>query len=221
VSEDRVPLAVQYHSTDIVTLTADGWLEMSTGGWHTVTTWARINALLPGSWRVGSDRGTSWLYNRGRKVTPYVDGLAINADAGAVGMGSDVLLTAEDVAAICDAADAATAARDAKRAARLLAAHPTARTFPADASGLFASYNGGPGGPHRSYNGMSPDCATCTAERIAWDALRRDALRRSHDGLTVTLPDGGTAIYPAHATLGQYGRSGCPWDCPLREPNAY
>lgn len=215
-------IAVRYHTTDVVTLTADGWLEMNTGGWHTVTTWQRINALLPGPWRVGSDRGTPWLWFRGRKVTPYTDGLSVNADAGSVGMGSDTLLTADDVAAIVAAEDDRAAERARKRIARLLREHPTARTFPPDASGLFAQYSAGPGGPHRGYSGRSHDCPTCTAEGIAWRDLRRDALARSHDGLTLTLPGGGTATYPAHATLTSYGRSGCPYDCPKRPyPDRY
>jgi len=236
---DSAALCVRYHSTDIVTLTADGWLEMSTGGWHTVTTWSRINAILPGPWRVGSDRGTSWLYSRGRRITPYTDGLSIHADTGAVGYGSAVLLTAEDVAAIVAAADAAQTARDAKRAARLLREHPTA------------------GGPRthsaRAWNRRVYGCARCAEEETTERDARRAVLAEEHTAMVAALAASGNpaaewsaAEYTAagsHATReevrtypplpgAQYPtwqvdytaaptvtirtRTACPWDCPNR-----
>lgn len=179
-------LAVRYHSTDVVTLTADGWLTMRTGGWDTVTTWSRINALLPGRWSVWSRKGSRYLYSGGRRVTPYVDGLSIHADTGRVGMGSDVLLTADDVAAIIAAADTAEADREAKRAARLLREHPTV---------------GGPRTHTRSeWNRRAYGCARCTAEESAERDAKRAALAAEHEAGT----------HPTDYS----GRAVCPWDCP-------
>ncbi len=186
------PIAVRYHATDIVTLSADGWLTVSTGGWHTVTTLQRINALLPGRWRIGSHgKHGSYLWHGGYPITPFVDGLQVNTSTGAVGIGGDVLLTADDVAAIETAAEAAEAARADRRAARLLREHPTA---------------GGPRTHTRSlYDQRARGCGRCDTELAAIREARRIALGVEH----IT---GHPADY--------WGKVTCPWDCPER-PNAY
>lgn len=168
--------AVTLHSTDIYTMRADGWAVVNTGGWETVTTFARLNALLPAPWRVGSNgrsgnaRGV-WLYSAGYAVCPLRDGLAVYvgresdsavaraADSAVVGYALrdysaspiETVLTGADVEAIRAAEDAVRATRSAARAARLLREHPTV------------------GGPrtHRGgrWEGWRPyDCARCQAE---------------------------------------------------------
>lgn len=122
-------IGVQYHSTVVYTMTRDGWAIIRTGGWRTVTTVARISALLPGPWGVSFTRG---LYRGGRLVTPYTDGLAVHLKSGAVGYAPtgyhpDVLLTSAEVDAIVAAADAAAEVRAAKRAERIARQHPAPR----------------------------------------------------------------------------------------------
>jgi hypothetical protein len=181
-------LCVRYHSTDIVTLSSDGWLTMSTGGWDTVTTWSRINGLLPGRWAVHSRNGSRYLYHGGRPITPYTDGLAVQPATGAVGMGGETLLTAEDVATIETAAEAAEAARAEKRAARLLREHPTA---------------GGPRTHSRAlYAQRARDCERCDTELAAEREARKAALHAEH-------------VAGVHAERG-YGAASCPWECPDR-----
>jgi hypothetical protein len=217
-------IAVRYHSTDILTLSRDGWLTLSTGGWHTVTTWQRINAVLPGPWRVSSRNGTPWLYYSGRPVTPYVDGLAVHPESGAVGMSGATLLTADDIGAIIDAADTATADREAKRAARLLREHPTA---------------GGPRTHSRAaYDRRVYGCARCDVELSAEREARKAALHAEHlashpigsreaagshyrvEPVTTwpTRADG-TTDYNAEPTRTERVRIECPWECPDRPRN--
>ena len=47
-------IAVRLHSTDIITLYADGSLRICMGGWNTMTTKDRLNGFLPHPWRVWS-----------------------------------------------------------------------------------------------------------------------------------------------------------------------
>ena len=55
-------IAIRLHATDILTFHSDGQIEVSTGGWDTVTTRSRMNDYLPGPWRVGGHRGSTLLY---------------------------------------------------------------------------------------------------------------------------------------------------------------
>lgn len=217
-------LAVRYHSTDVYVMTADGWVIPDTGGWSTVTTWQRINALLPGPWRIAS-RGKSghWLYYSGRPITPYVDGLAIRPESGpdgaAVAYAGETILTDDDISALVAAADIATEERNAKRAARLVREHPTI------------------GSPrtHRGYDHRSYDCARCTAELAAERAARRAVLAAEHDAMMAgddaamgshrTIepvatwpidPTTGRTDYKAEPTRTERIRIACPWDCPNR-----
>lgn len=239
-SEPR-SIAVQYHATDIVTLSTDGTLTVNTGGWHTVTTLTRINALLPGRWRIGSagKRG-NYLWHNGHAITPYVDGIAIDDTAGTVGINGATLLTAADVAAIESAAEVADQERAVKRAARLLREHPAV-----DAPRSHRGYD------HRAY-----DCERCRAELAAESAAHRIRLHAEHvamAAMAATLarnPDDAApwaeaeyqaagshvtrtetreypplpgAEYPAwqrdysaEPTLGVAVRIACPWSCPDR-----
>jgi hypothetical protein len=45
-------IAVRLHSTDVVTFFADGRIMLNSGGWQSVTTKQRMNAVLPQRFRV-------------------------------------------------------------------------------------------------------------------------------------------------------------------------
>lgn len=60
--------AVQLHSTDVVTIHADGTFTLRTGGWDTVTTKDRINNYGPA--RVWSERGTWAIHSANDPRTP-------------------------------------------------------------------------------------------------------------------------------------------------------
>jgi hypothetical protein len=62
VRRDTDEIAVRLHATDVLTFFADGRIRVNTGGYHTVTTVDRINAFLPGPWRVSRYRGLTILY---------------------------------------------------------------------------------------------------------------------------------------------------------------
>lgn len=201
---DADTIAVRYHATDVYTMRRDGWAILRSGGWHTSTTSQRINALLPGPWGLSSSKGLRY---GGRAITPYADGLAINTLSGAVGFAGpngapDVLLTAEEVTAIVDAANVREEARAVKRAERIAREHPEPRTFAADLPGLTVQPSWALSTPHRGYRAAS-ECASCKAERASWDALRRAALAASH---------------PRHPNIASYDRGGplgrCASDCP-------
>lgn len=211
-------IAIEHHSTDIVTFRADGWTILDQSGWRSVTTSTRVHAATPPGWYIGRNGRHGWyLWRTFAPILPFADGIAVNAD-GRVGFTAsrgepDTLLTADDVAAIVDAAAIAATERETKRVARLNAAHPAARTFNPNASGLFAQYSYGPGTPHRARDVSG--CVACARERETWTELRADALARSHDGLSLPLDGGGHATYPPHSTLRySYQRGATIYDCP-------
>lgn len=59
----RTAIAVRLHATDIITFCEDGKIEVSTGGWDTVTTRDRINRYLEKPWHVYGERGATVLSN--------------------------------------------------------------------------------------------------------------------------------------------------------------
>lgn len=64
-------IAVKLHATDVVTFHPDGSAELSTGGWFTVTTKARMNDALSCG-QVYSDRG-EWFYIPNARQGTYPD----------------------------------------------------------------------------------------------------------------------------------------------------
>jgi len=56
-------IAVRLHATDVITFHEDGRIEVSTGGWDTVTTRDRINSYLPKPWHAYGERGATILSN--------------------------------------------------------------------------------------------------------------------------------------------------------------
>jgi hypothetical protein len=56
-------IAVRLHTTDVITFFEDGRIEVSTGGWDTVTTRDRISSYLPKPWTVYGERNATILSN--------------------------------------------------------------------------------------------------------------------------------------------------------------
>lgn len=196
-------IAVRYHATDIVTVTEDGWAILDTRGWHTVTTWSRINALLPSGWTVWSKRGLRHLYFGGQPVARYLDGIAVNVYSGAVGIRKDrwtytvgVILSPEAVTEAVAEGKAAAEARSAKRDARLAAQHDgevdiaevrrfgdrIAEAYEAGREPLalhtetFALYTSSPHGRSRAW-----DCPQCIERRNVATEYRERILAATHD----------------------------------------
>jgi hypothetical protein len=83
-------IAVRLHSTNVVTLHADGTYTLDSGGWRTVTTKDRINKYAPldpsrhvyqlkGQWYIDSDCvGSDHNFYR----IPFFDGIRFCADSG-------------------------------------------------------------------------------------------------------------------------------------------
>lgn len=66
-------IALYHHNTAIVWYFPDESVEVTTGGWLSATTKARINAALRYSdWGISSERGTWYWYRRGY-VGPFVE----------------------------------------------------------------------------------------------------------------------------------------------------
>lgn len=58
-------IAIQLHSTDILTYYPDGRIVANSGGWKTVTTKARLNEFLPHGYQISQERGVWYWYCRG------------------------------------------------------------------------------------------------------------------------------------------------------------
>ncbi len=205
-------IAVRYHSTDVYTMTSDGWAIIRTGGWYTPTTSSRVRALLPGRWNVSFNHG---LYFGGHLITPYTDGLAVHEASGAVGFAGandspGVILTAEDVAAIVTASEAKAETRAAKRAERITREHPAPRpvTWRADVIHGAYGWQSPMPSPHRGYR-ASAECSSCQAESAEYREARQAVMTADHPNGHAYSVTVGDAVLSAPA-------GACPWDCPLR-----
>jgi len=74
-------VAVRLHATDILTFRPDGSVVLTTGGWRSVTTKARLNAYCPIGRGIGQRAGV-W-YHGSTKVE-MMEGDRINEATGAV-----------------------------------------------------------------------------------------------------------------------------------------
>jgi hypothetical protein len=189
---DPDTIAVRYHATDIYRMTRDGWAILSTGGWDTVTTWSRINALLPGPFACYSHRGRRSIYVRGHAVTPYADGLAVHVGStmaggtDAIGMqtpdGIGQLLSADDIASIIAADEVDQARRATARDARLSREHPAV-----DGVRLHSA---------RLWNRRARWCERCTIEERAERDAHRAILTAEHVAMGSTLARNPNAADP-------------------------
>ena len=68
------------HNTDIITWKSDGKIILTTGGWHTTTTKARLNEYLPTSVFV-YQRNSIWYigFRDTRPIIEFTDGIEIDA----------------------------------------------------------------------------------------------------------------------------------------------
>lgn len=211
-------IVLRHWHTDIVTHRRDGWTVVTCDGWHTVTTMARVNGAMPGPFGIRSagKRG-SFLYASGYAICPDVNGIAVNASTGAVGiLDGDtvrVLFTAEDIADVMAAEDARRKVRDDCRAARILREHPEVRpiTYRDDvAHSAHYGHETPLPNPHRVGSWRAArECERCRAERDAWADIRRPVLVADHAtghavSGTFAGPNGGTWTQAAVRV----------WDCP-------
>jgi len=166
-------IALRLHGTDVATYEPDGTITLSMGGWDTVTTRDRINGALPGPWSIGSHRvsGESypWLWHHGYPVLPFLDGMAVDPEEGAILVSGEVIMTADDIAAESARLEAVRVVRDAQQADRLAAQHErgaagafgtaSAYDWRTQTSGTVTAYH------PRSYSGTSWRCPSCAALR--------------------------------------------------------
>ena len=66
-------VGIRFHATRILTFHADDTFTVRTGGWRSVTTKQRLNALLPAGFRIFS-RDYAWQISTPEGVFPFEDG---------------------------------------------------------------------------------------------------------------------------------------------------
>lgn len=80
----REGIAIRLHHTDVVTFYSDGGIVLNSGGWQSVTTKDRMNAVLPASIRV-SQKNYVWSVQLGGWETgenvPFSDGMVVRNGA--------------------------------------------------------------------------------------------------------------------------------------------
>ena len=72
-------IGLRLHNTDVLTF-RPGSVTYDTGGWHTVTTKARMNKFGPSGVRVYSDKKVWTVYREGEFVEAYEDGFVWYTD---------------------------------------------------------------------------------------------------------------------------------------------
>jgi hypothetical protein len=232
-------IGIRLHWTTVATIRRDGWVIISPGGWDTVTTWARINAVLPPRFGCHSRRGNRTLWHDGHPILPFVDLMAVN-ERGEIGIllphggTAELLLSVEQVAEIEAEDDARQMALAEKRTARLLREHPVA----------FGPRNHN----HNAYEGRIWYCQRCEVERAKERADLLAKLKAEHMALNATLARNptdadpwteaeyeaagshvyrthhfewpkrldGTSDYKVEPKRIPYMDIMCPWDCPGR-----
>ena len=66
-------IGVRFHATRILTFHPDGSFTVNTGGYHTVTTKQRLNALMPNGYRIFSER-YAWKISTPEGIFDFEDG---------------------------------------------------------------------------------------------------------------------------------------------------
>jgi len=69
IRRNGLGVEVVYHQTAIVTLVADRYLVLNTGGWYTSTTFERMSCLLPNYCHISRRKGEAFVFGR-RFLTP-------------------------------------------------------------------------------------------------------------------------------------------------------
>lgn len=69
---------IRLHETDILSTDKRGNITLSSGGWRSVTTKARLRHYLPAGWAIWSEKG-SWLVKTPEGLFPFADGARFTA----------------------------------------------------------------------------------------------------------------------------------------------
>lgn len=169
-------IAVRYHATDVITFWADGGIVIRTNGWETVTTATRINHYLPGPWRVGSVKGSWWLWHGRHPMLPFADGLTVYGDER-IELDGTVLMNGDDIRAEHERQTELDVIRADKRRSMLTRQHQrgaesgrtvsvyTGHTGDHSDGTWRAIYENRPQYHPRSYDGTMRDCPTCREDR--------------------------------------------------------
>jgi hypothetical protein len=75
--DENETIGLKYHQTDVVKFFKNGIIELDTGGWHTMTTKARMNEYLPYGFYVSQKQGIWYVENNGN-VYGFKDGVKID-----------------------------------------------------------------------------------------------------------------------------------------------
>jgi len=79
---------IRLHHIDILTFTPNCSIIISSGGWRTYTTKARINSFLPAPWRVSQSNSQWYLFDNSSSYV-FQDGITILSDNTVTGAGDD------------------------------------------------------------------------------------------------------------------------------------
>lgn len=72
-------IAIRLHKTFILIYWPNGQVDLSSGGWRTITTRDRMNRCLPYGWRVGCDKGIWYLRQKStQSCWVFEDGIAVS-----------------------------------------------------------------------------------------------------------------------------------------------
>lgn len=74
-------IVIRLHSTNIITLQADGGIRLNSGGWRTVTTKERLNRYLTPEFRIWTEKGVWYIGKRGNDTRYlFADHMQLSAD---------------------------------------------------------------------------------------------------------------------------------------------
>jgi len=80
-------IAVRLHATDILTFSPNGDITLDSGGWHTVTTKARISEFMSTGWSLFQKDFAWYLRNYASgQIVDYRDGITITSEGRIVGV---------------------------------------------------------------------------------------------------------------------------------------
>ena len=82
-------IVIRLHNTDILTFNPNGDTTLEAGGWHTVTTKARINEFMSTGWGLYQKNFDWYLQNyiTGQEID-YRDGITITSEGRIIGIKS-------------------------------------------------------------------------------------------------------------------------------------
>ena len=83
IRNDDGSIGIRLHNTQVVVFYAQGGVRFFTGGWHTVTTKARINEFAPKPWGVFQRKGEWFVWNyETREEFKFVEGFELSKLSG-------------------------------------------------------------------------------------------------------------------------------------------